>query len=313
MTNVKRVQNKVAESVYTLPVVALCSIGIWLMVGLLHRQLWVQFGCFVLTVFMILTINKANALIRIYSRSVAVSFIVLSCTACFMFPSLYEGICELCLTFSLLVLFMTYDDKQSPGITFYGFLLLGIASLFLIRVLWYIPYFWLLMGFFVYSFSWRTFLASILGLICPYWFAAAWVLWHEEGNFGPLGIHLRQIADIQPTFFDISLLSLPQQLSFAFLTLLLLMGTIHFLRKQIDDKIRVRQIYYSFIFLGIFSILFLLLQPQHYELPLRMLIIAVSPLIAHFITLTHTRLTNIAFCVIAASALILTALNLWML
>ena len=56
---------------------------------------------------------------------------------------------------------------------------------------------------------------------------------------------------------------------------------------------------------------FLLVQPQLYDVTLRMMIIATSPLIAHFLSLTRTRFTNIAFFAILGVALILTVLNLW--
>ena len=40
-------------------------------------------------------------------------------------------------------------------------------------------------------------------------------------------------------------------------------------------------------------------------------IISTSPLIAHFITLTRTRITNIAFFVILIAAFALIGFNLW--
>jgi hypothetical protein len=41
------------------------------------------------------------------------------------------------------------------------------------------------------------------------------------------------------------------------------------------------------------------------------MIIAVSPLIGHFLALTKTKITNIAFIVITIAVLVLTAFNLW--
>jgi hypothetical protein len=40
-------------------------------------------------------------------------------------------------------------------------------------------------------------------------------------------------------------------------------------------------------------------------------IILTSPLIGHFIALTNTKITNIAFYVILITALLLTGFNLW--
>jgi hypothetical protein len=63
--------------------------------------------------------------------------------------------------------------------------------------------------------------------------------------------------------------------------------------------------------MDVVAMAFLILQPQHDDLLLRLVIITTSPLIGHFVSLTRTRLTNIAFCVILGLALILTAYNLW--
>ena len=70
-------------------------------------------------------------------------------------------------------------------------------------------------------------------------------------------------------------------------------------------------LYQFFITMNLLSAVLLVIMPQHYDFLLRMMIINTSPLIAHFIALTRTRVTNIAFYVITLSALMLTAYNLW--
>ena len=57
---------------------------------------------------------------------------------------------------------------------------------------------------------------------------------------------------------------------------------------------------------------FILLQPQHYDVLIRILIINTAPLVGHFLALTHTRQTNIVFFVIIVATLIVTGYNLWM-
>ena len=71
-------------------------------------------------------------------------------------------------------------------------------------------------------------------------------------------------------------------------------------------------IYETFITVDICTIIFLVLQPQHYNILMYIMIINTAPLIGHFIALTHTWITNIAFYVILIAALALTAYNLWM-
>jgi hypothetical protein len=70
-------------------------------------------------------------------------------------------------------------------------------------------------------------------------------------------------------------------------------------------------IYELFIFVTLAIILFYVLQPQHYVFLLRMLIVNTATLIGHFLALTRTKTTNIAFFVILALTLVLTGYNIF--
>lgn len=307
---IKRIQNQVTGSRLTLPVVIFYGIGIWLLCGLLQKQLWVQFACFALSTYLVVQINNVYALIRIYSRMVSVAFIFLSCMVCFLFPSIEDAIAQLCILSGLMTLLSTYQDKDTIGRLFYTFVFIGLGSLADIHLLWNAPLFWIISAFFIYSLSWRGFFASCLGLILPYWFMGAWVLWQHGFDFSIVRAHFAPLAEFHsPITYET--LPLPYYLSFAFIVILQITGIIHFLRTSFNDKLRTRQFYYTFIFLDLTVTILLAIQPQHYDLLIREMIIFTSPLIGHFISLTHTRITNIAFYVIAAIALILTAINLW--
>lgn len=306
----KHIQNKVAESRKTLPVAILYSVAVWLAAGLVQNQWWIQFGCFALSVYLMMELNRVNLLIRIFSRMVSVSFILLSMAAVFLFPSVAGGFTGLCFIASLLPFYNSYLDKASPGLTFYTFLCLGIGSIADVHLLWFVPIYWLMMATIVYSLCWRTFFASLIGLLTPYWFWCAWILWKEGLYITMMTDHFAELADLQmPGSVP---LQLPQMLILILLIILGITGTVHFLRTSSRDKIRTRQIYYSFLLLGTVAIIFLLLQPQHQDMLFRILIITTSPLIGHFLALTKTRLTNIAFFVIMGAILIITAVNLWM-
>ena len=58
-----------------------------------------------------------------------------------------------------------------------------------------------------------------------------------------------------------------------------------------------------------FTTVFIALQPQYTEILTGILMINSVVLAAHFIALTHTKVTNIAFCVLALAALAATAFN----
>ena len=283
--------------------------AIWVLAGLFKEQWWVQFACFILSVLLVMRINSKNLLIRIYSRSVSVAFIFLSCAAVLLFPSLAGGIVQLCCIAALMLLFDSYQDQTAVGSVYYAFLLLGIGSMFDAHVIFYLPLLWFMMKIIVYSLSWRTFFASLLGLATPYWFMCGWLLWQKDGDFQAIA-NLFAIQDILQFPFDFGSVTLPYLLLMAFTTLLMTIGSMHFIHSSFRDKIRVRQIYYGFITLGIFSLALWVLQP-HNELAIRMLILTTSPLIGHYWALTNSRFSNIVCIILAAVLVVITAINLW--
>lgn len=307
----KRLQNKIAESRKALPVaIAVCT-GIWLTAGVIQHQWWIQFGCFLLSVAVMTELDNNNALIRTYSRMVTISYALLSCLPCFLFPSTGGAVFQTCLVASLFTLFRCYQDKQATGWAFYTFLMLGMASLASVLTFWLLPVVWLLMATTLYCLSWRTFVASLLGLLCPYWFVLAWILCFCEADITPLLEHLEQAGRYKLPADYLSL-SLSQVLTFGLMTILGITGIVHYTRNYYHDKIRTREIYYSMMMLWAVSTLLLIIQPQHDDTMLRVIITVCSPLIGHFIALTSTKLTNIAFSAIVSAVVLLTAFNLWM-
>jgi hypothetical protein len=99
--------------------------------------------------------------------------------------------------------------------------------------------------------------------------------------------------------------------TFAFMVLISIVGIVHFLRHSYNDKIRTRMLYEIFITIDICCMVFIVLQPQHYDCVLHIMIVNTAPLIGHFIALTRTRLTNIFFITLMIVVLLITAYNLW--
>ena len=306
----KRIQNIIAESRYTLPITAFYSIGIWLIAGLVSQQWWIQFGCFVVSALMMMFLNKENMLIRIYSRLVSSAYLVLSCAAVFLFASRSSAIMQMGAAISLFLLWHCYQDKKSVGWTFYTFLCLGAGSIVHSQVLYYLPIFWIMMAWFIFSLSWRTFFASLLGLITPYWFCLPYYALQGEDCMELLTNHLSTLLAIV-SYPDYSVLNMTQLVFLAILILLMVIGSSHFIANSYKDTIRVREIYYSFITTAIYSLLLVLIQPQCYDMVIHVLILVVSPMIAHFFALTHSRFTNILFIITLTVILLFTGYNLW--
>lgn len=304
----KLLQNRVSESNATLPVTAVYGILLWLVAGLISERLYLPFVLVALSSALMMELNNRNALLRIRSRMVSVSYIVLWCMANFMFADISAAVTTFGTVVSLLLLFMQYHDNRAPGYTFYTFAVIGLVSLQWVQILFFVPVIWLLMLSYIQNMSWSSFVASIIGLIAPYWFAAAYYF-VTDNMYAPLE-HIMSIADFGALLVYENI-QLNQIVTLAVVVVLAVIGMVHYMRNSFQDKIHNRMLYYCFFWLDIAAFVFMLLQPQHYNQLLAMMIVFTAPLTAHFIALTNTRFTNITAIVITVIVLIVTVFNLW--
>lgn len=308
MLRKKTFQNKIAASRYSLPVSATLIAMIWVAVGLLVGNIWAQFAMTVVSTLLMVELNNRNSLMRTYSRMVSCSFLAIFTTVSLPMPSFTGNIVTLCCIAFYLVLWTGYQDRLSTGRTFYAFIFVGIASMAFVQTGYYLPLTWALMLFFVNSLSLRTFLASLLGVALPYWFAAGYYIltdtWQEQLS------RMEGFIDYSG-LLDYTLLSDHQMANAAFVTILAIFGSIHFLRNSYADKIRTRLIYESFIMMDVATLVFLILQPRHYNELIGIMVVNTAPLIAHFITFTHTKLTNIVFILMMIAAVLLLCFNIF--
>ncbi len=300
-------QHIVSESRLVLPFTAAWGILVWLAYGLADDGLWAQFACFSASAWLMYVLDNAYAFIRVYSRMVYVAYIWFSCAACFLFSSLGGAVVGLCAVASYCALFRCYQDRRSPGFSFYAFALLGIASLFRVHVLFFVPLLWLLMAFCIRCLGWRTLFASLFGLCVPYWFVCSYVVW--TGDWPLLAAHFAQLVQTgQP--FDFALLPPGHWAAFGLLLAAGLVGMTHYYRQSHDDKIRTRMFYNFFVALWAASALLVVACPHLSDLGLRLMAINVSPLMAHFTALSRMRLAKVVFVAFAVSTLLITVFNL---
>ena len=304
----KLLQNRIAESKLTMPAITVYAVVVWLLCGVLTHQWWWQLICIATTTYLMVELNNINALIRIFSRMVSSSFLVLTCCACFLFPDIHETFMLMCMAASILLQFLTYQKKEAAGFTYYAFLFFGLASIAYVHVLFFLPLIWLLMITNIMSMSWRTWAASLLGLLTPYWFGVVWVIYQQDYA---LAINHFSALTVFEEPFNFYGITDSQKATLALLILMSIIGTIHYIRKSYLDKIRIRMFYGFFIWIDLAALLILLLQPQHFNAMLLVMILSTSPLIAHFVALTSTKLTNILFLALSMVTLLLTIYNIW--
>lgn len=306
---VKRFQNRVAESRIALPVTGVYAFAVCALGGLFTEQLWVQFVLLAVSSFLMMELNNVNALIRIYSRMVSCSFLVLAVMSQYLVVDVRCGIVQACFIAFYLFLFSAYQDNRAMGRVFYAFLMLGIASTMFVQILFFVPVVWVLLCTNLMVRSFRAFVSSLFGLLVPYWFMVAYYLYIDDVD--SLLDHFLQIAQFGPV---LGWMDMPVShiLTAAYVAILAVVGMIHFRLNNYKDKIRTRMLFEIFSVLALAAIVFIILQPQHIDYLLALLIVSTSPMIGHYIALTNTFITNISFYVMLVVALIITCVNLWM-
>lgn len=306
---VKRFQNRVAESRIALPVIGVYAFAVCALGGLFTEQLWVQFVLLAVSSFLMMELNNVNALIRIYSRMVSCSFLVLAVMSQYLVVDVRCGIVQACFIAFYLFLFSAYQDNRAMGRVFYAFLMLGIASTMFVQILFFVPVVWVLLCTNLMVRSFRAFVSSLFGLLVPYWFMVAYYLYIDDVD--SLLDHFLQIAQFGPV---LGWMDMPVShiLTAAYVAILAVVGMIHFRLNNYKDKIRTRMLFEIFSVLALAAIVFMILQPQHIDYLLALLIVSTSPMIGHYIALTNTFITNISFYVMLVVALIITCVNLWM-
>ncbi len=304
----KRLQNTIAESRWALPIVSIYSLAACLITGMVTQTMGLQLAMLTISAYMMVELNNVNSLIRVYSRMISSSFLVMTVMSLFLFKPVTTGFVQLCAISSLVLLFRTYQEQNATGRVFYAFFALGAASIFFVQVLFFVPIIWILMAVNLMAFSPKTLAASLIGIVAPYWFIAAYYAYMDM--LPQLGTHFLGLLQFaKPFCFDA--LNYHHIVTLAFITLLALVGTVHFLMYSYQDRIKTRLFFEIFITLDICCFLFIVLQPQHFDYLLSMMIIFTAPLIGHFITLTHSRLSNLFFLLILFASLFITAYNSW--
>jgi hypothetical protein len=298
-------QNRIAEGGFTLPVAAAYGIAIWLLYGLLTLSLWAQLACTIASVYILVELSNTNALLRVRSRMVSSTFIVLSCLACFLFTSPASCIIQLCFVAAFFFLFHAYQDSHAAGRAYYSFVCIGVASLLSVHILVFVPILWILMGTQIQCLSLRTWTGSLLGLVTPYWFGLLWLVFNQDMT--PLSDHFSQLFNLHWAGYGFSL---PQVCSILFIVLLCVCGIGHFWQYSFEDKIRIRLLFGFFTVMSGAAFLMVAIQPHLYNVFLPIAILSASPLIAHLFTFTRSRLSNILFIVALIAAVALTLFNI---
>lgn len=303
-------RQRIATSNVTLYVMAILTILLWALRPRQDALMWSSFAFVGLITYIIVEWNNQCQLLRVRSRMNSVTFMALA----LMFPMLHDGVLAwlppLCLLGSYFILFKGYGEYRAQGYTFHAFLLLSIGSLV------YPPLLLLAITLLISCsgqlrmLSVKPFVACLLGLALPYWIYAALVY---AVHYSPLSPHLVAAPivyevgfhdltwDAWAAYFPLALpdylhdATLGQMVSLGFILLLGLSAVFHFVHNSYDDKISTRQFFYTMMLQAVPVTFFAVWFPADVRFTFPLLIISVTPFVAHYFALSRARATDYAF------------------
>lgn len=288
----KRFQNRASESYISLPVSAVYAFLIWIAAGLVTHGLWVPMVLMGVCTYLMAEMNNRNTLLRIRSRMMSCVYLFLatlqiSFAVSWQLASV-QAISLLCLCLMLSI----YRDRNNAGAIFTIFLLMSIASMIWVRFLYFVPIVLLLLSAPLYAMSLKGLSAAIMGLILPYWLSVPYLVYIQDYN--PLIDHFVQLADVS-IFFNYTGTTIGQVVMYALLLIMFLIGWSHFVRNSYKDKLKTRNLFNFFMIQALILFIVTPLAPAIADYTLSILVLIVSPVIAHFFALTEMKATNITF------------------
>ncbi len=325
----KRFQSRVTASRFTLPVAIVIATACWLLSSIflpskaiqgsgyplwehlcdLCIPLWIRpiagYVLHALIGFFLIQLNNMFAIIRMQA-SLQTSIYFMLIAACPHIHTLYAG--DVAAAAFLVALFFLFDSYQRtyPMVNlFYSFMCIGLGSLVFPQLTWLAPLFWI--GAYMFqSLTFKSFLASLVGWIMPFWLLFAHAYFHEDMDL----IHMpfRELVNFSPWQFSFE----PWQLAtLGYLLLLFIVSSVHCLMTVYEDKIRTRN-YLQFLMLLSFCIFICVgLQPTLSVHLISLLLISICILIRHLFALSNTRISNIFFIASVVGLFLLFGFNLW--
>lgn len=308
MQDKKRIQNVVTTSSFLLPVAAVCCALLWTVSSpISDLSHWIGLMFCILCTLLVAELNNTNVLIRVRTRMVATSFLVLWTCCGFLHSFQSAHIAVLCLLICYHALMTLYQQIDSAGLTFFIYLCLGSISIYIqpLCILGLIFYF--VLGYFR-SLTFKSFLAGILGFVLPFWLGFSICFLVDK-----LDLALNYLHDFSQWIpLQYHAINSHQLVSFVLLLIIVIPSIFHFLQNNYQDKIKVRMFFYVILWMELFLTIYILVLPHLFSELFLLLIMNSSPLIAHFFTLSNSKFCNYFFMVVIVLITLLTIFNLWM-
>ena len=257
------------------------------------------------TGYFLIVLNNTFALIRMRA-SVQTAIYFLLVTVCPTLHQLHAGnVAAAALLASFFFLFRSYQQMQPSGMLFHTFVCLGVGSLLFPPLLYLIPLYWI--GSYMFqSLTPRSFFASIVGLLLPYWFLLSYVAWQQQWSlFSALATKCLPFGD------TLQVLQPWERGTLSYLALLFVVSAAHCLLASLDDKLRARAYLQFLILLNLMLFVGVCFFPAYCTCWIALLLIGVSILAGHLFVLTHSKISNLFFLCALIGLALLFVYNIW--
>ena len=308
-------QKNIASSQFTLPFVSTLVILLWFILPTAHggetyhlqHGLWplipdnflvgttgrfVALALGALGVYLVAELTNANVLLRISSRMLSSTLaVLLGAILCLHLPT-PGHIVMICSILTFFTMFSTYQ-APSPVSSLITYMILSMGAMIFPKLIYLVPFYWCLQAY-LRALSLRCIVASVLGILLPYWLLFLYMFFQEDGAIAFVYL-CHQFVEFELP--DYSSLHLTDILIFAFVLVFFLSGMINFYINSFRDKTRTRIIFNTIIAHAFVSILFLALQPQFFHTLLPLLVVDSALVGGHFIALTYNKFSHI-YCIV---------------
>jgi len=250
--------------------------------------------CIALTMmnaFLIAQINNRFTIIRTRTFLPILIFLILTGTWNQTHTMIGSHISLTLFIFALFNFFRMARDRKASEEAFMGSLLISISSLLINPLIFMIPLCWI--GFMLFqSFSLRTFLASVFGMLTPWIFYLSIVfLLNPDFNFFQ-AININVISDLSSYQ-----LTLPEIIYIALTSVILIIGIIGMYSITNSDAINTRNKLNFLLFLLISLIMLSIIFRNQFISFLPMIALVYALLISHPLTLKQNNFYGIVFLV----------------
>lgn len=291
---------RISGSNFTLPVVSIIVVLMWLSLhpeGVQWMRLLGGLGMTVLSVYALAELNNRQSLLRISSRLISSMYALLMGVAVTCHGFDMSQVVALLLILSFFPLFAAYHTSSQTHV-FVSFVLLSLASFIMPGIMLLAPFYWICFVW-VRSLTFRCFVASLLGLVVPYWlYGGVLILFDDYAGLWALADQYVQLPWLRfpgVSIYDLALL--------LFNVAILLAGYVDLNMRSYLDKTRTRVLFsvVTVHTVGVLVTALLLMPLLHQLLPVIMVNTAIIG--GHFFALNYSRLAHIIAIVVLIAAL----------